>query len=365
MSIQLPETIQRILRNGVEDSLFSGAAAAIFCNKDGRSVQYTGYAGYTDRQQHYVISSHTFFDLASLTKPLVTVLALVVLVQEQAIQLEEKIDRFFPGQLSPELAAISIRDLLRHSSGLPPHRNYFVQLLQYPASQRKRKLLDQLVREQLVSATGNEHQYSDLGFMLLGEIVERVTGNSLDEFWSSRIARRCAINTMLCFPQPGEFSRHNCAATRTCPWTHRVLCGSVDDENARSIGGVAGHAGLFGTVGGVLQLCRIICDAYTGKHWNEVFSQTVLHQFCTKAEQSSWAFGFDTPSPTASSSGSHFSDHSIGHLGFTGTSFWIDLKREIGVVLLTNRVHMSAGNEKIRQFRPFFHDAVMKEIMSE
>ena len=363
---ELNSTIQLLLDEGILKRIFSGAAASVFYRKAREITQVTCSAGFTDLlQKDHAITENTFFDLASLTKPLVTVLSLIVLLQQEKIRLEDHLGRYFPRLVNRENTSITIGHLLSHSSGLPAHKNYFIELLRYPSSQRKEVLVASILQEKLVYPTGREHLYSDLGFIVLGFLIERISGKTLDVFWNEQIAQFCGVDKEVVFPRPADFSLQNCAATRICPWANRLLCGEVDDDNTRAIGGIAGHAGLFGTVVGVLKLCQTLSDTYNGRQLHGLISQEILRQFCQKAGNSTWTFGFDTPSATGSSSGRYFSAKTIGHLGFTGTSFWIDLEREIGVVLLTNRVHVPEDNEKIKSFRPYFHDAVLEKILLE
>jgi CubicO group peptidase (beta-lactamase class C family) len=158
---------------------------------------------------------------------------------------------------------------------------------------------------------------------------------------------------------------HACAATEDCPWRHKILEGEVHDDNAYVVGGVAGHAGLFGTARDIFGLLQHLLDTYTGKVASKVFQrETVQTFFECQQDQGRFALGFDTPTGLESSSGRYFSDHSVGHLGFTGTSFWMDLEEEVIVILLTNRVHPSRANEKIKDFRPMLHDTVMETLRS-
>jgi len=153
---------------------------------------------------------------------------------------------------------------------------------------------------------------------------------------------------------PGEY-----AATEQCPWRRMVLKGMVHDENAFAMGGVAGHAGLFGSAGAVHRLTRSLLRAYFGQSTAEVLPGALVRLFLTRQEQAGRTLGFDCPASRGASCGRHFDSSSVGHLGFTGTSLWIDLKRRISVILLTNRVHPSRENIAIRRFRPKLHDAVM------
>ncbi|NVM22381.1 MAG: serine hydrolase, partial [Desulfobacterales bacterium] len=155
------------------------------------------------------------------------------------------------------------------------------------------------------------------------------------------------------------------AATEDCPWRGKILDGEVHDDNAYAMGGVAGHAGLFGTAKDVYGILKELLNVYEGKPNSGLFHLDVVETFFQhRSDAGSWALGFDTPTRPDSSSGRHFSDQSIGHLGFTGTSFWMDLLRGIIVVLLTNRIHPSRQNEKIKAFRPLLHDSIMETILA-
>ena len=145
-----------------------------------------------------------------------------------------------------------------------------------------------------------------------------------------------------------------------CPWRNRLIQGVVHDENAYTIGGVDGHAGLFGTASGVHDLLQEMLSTYFGRSHKGVLPQGLVQSFLNYDTGGERALGFDRPTPPGSSSGRYFSKNSVGHLGFTGTSFWMDLEQAIIVILLTNRIHPTRENDKIRIFRPVIHDAVMQ-----
>jgi CubicO group peptidase (beta-lactamase class C family) len=164
---------------------------------------------------------------------------------------------------------------------------------------------------------------------------------------------------------PGQEKKlENYAFMEECPFRQRMLRGEVSDENAHALGGVAGHAGLFGTMEGVLLFAVHLLDQWQGREEHPGYRSRDLRKFLKKQKipGSTWALGFDTPSPTGSSGGKYLSPVSVGHLGFTGTSFWIDPVRELVMVLLSNRVHPSRENERIKKFRPLLHDAVIENL---
>jgi CubicO group peptidase (beta-lactamase class C family) len=225
--------------------------------------------------------------------------------------------------------------------------------------------------EALVYERGTRSLYSDLGFMLLGFIIEHSSGQSLNAFFQDHIlASLGGVNLEFVFQERlHEFLERmtkqggGIAPTELDPWRGRLLRGEVHDENAAALGGEAGHAGLFGTVAAVLAITGIWIQAYHGR--TSLLAQDLVREFTRRQNQagsSSWALGWDTPS-VPSSAGRYFSARSFGHLGYTGTSIWIDPEQELEVVLLSNRVHPTRKNEAIRDFRPMIHDLVYREFV--
>jgi CubicO group peptidase (beta-lactamase class C family) len=161
-----------------------------------------------------------------------------------------------------------------------------------------------------------------------------------------------------------QYSPHDFAPTEECPWRTKVIQGEVHDENAHALGGYSGHAGLFGTAEEVYEIVTLLREHYLGIRQDYLNPEMVRTFFTrqTRAEGSTWALGWDTPSLKDSSSGRFFSENSVGHLGFTGTSVWMDLEKDVVVILLTNRIHPTRDNEKIKTFRPELHDTVMKDL---
>jgi len=350
--------------------VFGGVSARVSVGKEKARSQAFFSGGLTRLDEEGVaVEEQTRFDLASLTKPLATTLLVLHLIELGKLDWEQAgltlLDRVIP----KEKQRITISQLLNHCSGLPAYRPYFEEYR--PADPRLGPLglLNRILAEPLEYPPGSRCQYSDLGFILLGAIVEKISGQSLAEIFARTIADPLHLAADLCFLPQGQglpWPRAMIAATEDCPWRHRILQGEVHDEHCWLMGGVAGHAGLFGTSGGVLRLGERILDCWQDRATHPAFANSLLQRMLTsKHPTDSWCLGFDTPSPGKSSSGSYFSPRSVGHLGFTGTSLWIDPQRDIVVVLLTNRVHPSRDNIKIRQFRPFFHDALMQRIVAD
>lgn len=321
----------------------------------------------------------TVYDLASLTKPLATATSLALLIQEDRCRLDDIVAEHLPECAAAPIGTATLRHLLTHSSGLPAWRGFYERLSpdgKIPSSREERdrakQSMLQLIRtETPVYERGARSLYSDLGFMLLGMIVERCSRQPLGDFFYDRLVRPLGGLQMefVLAEQSGEFLGRvgrddgGVAPTEVDPWRGRLLCGEVHDQNAAALGGEAGHAGLFGTAAAVLAVTGEWLRAHHGR--KALLDQGIVREF-TRHQQlgtaSSWALGWDTPS-TPSSAGRHFPRLSFGHLGYTGTSIWIDPGHELEVVLLSNRVHPTSRNETIREFRPLIHDLVYQEFI--
>ena len=314
------------------------------------------------------MNTDVVFDLASLTKPLATAVAVMNLVYSGRLNLDHTLGSLLEPIKVSDKSHIQIRHLLAHTSGLPAYRPYYKKLTCLPTAQRKAALRRYLMVEHLACATGEQMIYSDLGFMMLDWVVEQITGIPLDKFLAQTVYGPLRIADLF-FPglahDQGDVSipsPYLFASTECCPWRHRLIEGAVHDDNAYAVGGIAGHAGLFGTAHAVFSLLSFLLSEYQGGDGLGIVDSHTLQRFWREEPGTGRALGFDMVSSSGSSSGAYFSPTSVGHLGFTGTSFWLDIEKEIIIVLLTNRVHPSRENDKIKQFRPRIHDQVMKSI---
>jgi CubicO group peptidase (beta-lactamase class C family) len=305
------------------------------------------------------VTSETIFDLASLTKPLATTLAVMQLVQHGQIELEQYLGQLLPEFERTDKGRVKLKHLLYHNSGLPDYRPYYKVLNGVVADSRRKVLRKLLVQEPLVNPIGQTALYSDLGFMILAWVVEHVSQRRLDHFVVDEIYQPLGILHLFFITDRLEDNRAAFAATENCPWRRKIIEGRVHDENADAVGGIEGHAGLFGTADDINRLLIELLFTYHGQNCSGLFQQHLLHQFFKRLPGTDKALGFDTPLRGGSSCGRGFSQNSIGHLGFTGTSFWMDLEQSLIVILLTNRVHPTRDNERIKKFRPELHDAVM------
>jgi CubicO group peptidase (beta-lactamase class C family) len=371
--------IQTALQSAVDDGVFPGAQLAV---RLGGELQCLVVAGRLSSEPPGLpVQSTTIYDLASLTKPLVTVTSILLLTQCAKVALGDPVQEVLAELEGAPIGQATVRELLTHRSGLPGWRPFFERLdargmirgFSGGDQPVKQQVLKMIRDERLIYARGTRSVYSDLGFMLLGFLVERLSGMALDVWCEEAIVRPLRADPLMFCPT-AEQARPDVvhpivdvsriAPTEQNEWRDRLLRGEVHDENAAAMGGVAGHAGLFGTAESVLAVSGAWLRGYHGR--DSILDGKLVRQFTTRQgsdAQSSWALGWDTPS-APSSSGSSFSERSFGHLGYTGTSLWIDPLCELEVVLLSNRVHPSRRNEKIKVFRPCIHDLVYREFVS-
>jgi len=318
----------------------------------------------------------TIFDLASLTKPLATSLAMMIMLKERKIGLDDRVSRFFHNFGVHGKTHVTFRHLLANTSGLPAWRPYWKDILRIEREGRinftasrgaKEYVYEAIQREKPDAAAGAKTLYSDLGFMLLGAVVEEVNGTTLDRYCHERIYKPLGlratsyVDLSLLRTRRLEPIADMIAPTERCPWRKRVLCGEVHEDNAFAMGGVAGHAGLFSSARDIDRIATVLRECYDGQ--SLFLPAAIVREFWRRndpAGASTWALGWDTPSPQDSTAGSELSRHSVGHVGFTGTSLWIDLERGMHAVVLSNRVHPSRDNDKIREFRPLIHDLIVR-----
>ncbi len=309
------------------------------------------------------MEKETVFDLASLTKPLATTLVMMKLVEEGLIDLDRSLYEIMPPVPLRDKGRLTPRMLLSHSAGLADWKPFYLKMVQFPPEFRKGILREQIIDLPFARTPGTACLYSDLGFMLLEWLIEEMAGEPLASFVARSFYEPLSLKKTFLGPEnrPESIAVERIAATEDCPWRGRIMLGEVHDENAYALGGYSGHAGLFGTAGEVFALANMLREHYRGER-EDFFSAATVREFFKKQdllEGCTFALGWDTPSSENSSAGVYFSENSVGHLGFTGTSLWMDLEKDVIVVFLTNRVHPTRENEKIRAFRPPIHDAVM------
>jgi len=369
-------SVDNAFQDAVTQGVFPGAVVLV--SKDRAVVYEKAFGNRSLMPQKTPMELETIFDLASLTKPLATTVAIMILVNEKKLRLDDKLTRIIPmfGVFGKNLT--TFRQLLSHSSGLPAWKPFFEDIIKSEKAGRinfvasraaKNYVLEQIHREKPLAAPGAQSLYSDLGFMALAETVEVISGNTLDRFCQERLFKPFGLRatgfvdlTQLRTRrlQPVE---EMIAPTENCPWRKKILCGEVHDDNAYAMGGVVGHAGLFSSARDIHTFLLRMGRCLSGE--DNYLPQALVEEFLARDQSvsgSTFALGWDTPSPAGSSSGSLFSPRSVGHLGFTGCSIWWDLEKNCHVILLTNRVHPSRKNEKIKDFRPKIHDLIMEAL---
>jgi CubicO group peptidase (beta-lactamase class C family) len=376
--------VDRAIEKAIERAEIPGAVVLARMPRRGEVLEHFSCHGLAVvRPERIPMARHTVFDLASLTKPLATTTAVMLLVDSGAVALDDPVAKVLPVFAERDKDRVTLRHLLTHSAGLKPSGPRARRAGEYdgfhnPMIERERKtgerligtpaardwVIERVLRSGLVHQPGEAAVYGDLDFIVLGALVEALAGQPLDAFCRERIFGPLGMKDT-CFVRLGDGEPglpperlRRVAATENCPWRNRILWGEVHDPNASVMGGVAGHAGLFSTADDVMTFARTLLDVWHGR--SDVWPQGLLRAFTTRQnlpEGSDWALGWDTPTAGASSSGTHFSRNSVGHLGFTGTSLWIDLDAEAVVVLLTNRVHLVAKRSRF-ELRPVIHDLV-------
>jgi len=300
------------------------------------------------------------YDLASLTKVVVTTTVAMILYDEGRLDLEKKVQDYLPLFIGPGKDKVTVRHLLTHSSGI----DWWAPL--YEELKGRQEYLERIQAMDLVYEPGTEYKYSDLGMILLGEILSRVAGKPFDQVASERVFEPLGMTDTLYRPGADRLAR--IAPTEIdSEWRGRLVHGEVHDENAFALGGIAPHAGLFSTAHDLARFVQMLANGGVLEH-HRIVSRSTVELFTRKVgsvEGSTRALGWDTKSPEGSTAGSYFSLDSFGHTGFTGTSIWYDPHRDLFLILLTNRVHPTRDNKLIREARPAVADAVVLGLVTQ
>jgi len=376
--VTIPD-IDRCIQTGVADKTFSGAACIASV---GGKIFHRGIYGCPSTPPPVrKLGFDALFDLASLTKPLGTGLAALLLASQNRLDLNASITKTIPELKDAKFEKVTIDMLLEHTSGLPAVRNYGQDLERAEAkliasertlgtSKAMTFVRAALADLRLESEPGTKVVYSDVGFILLGLIIENIVGKPLDVYLAREVYRPLGLHDDLFFVRLDDdrgrqrLLRRTFAATEDCKWRKKLLQGEVHDPNAWAMGGVAGHAGLFGTVDAVWTLVKSLWESYKGD--SRVFHNGTVRRFWTRSKRlrdTTRTLAWDTPSAQNPSAGKRFSLTSVGHLGFTGTSVWIDLSTDIIGVVLTNAAHPTpeGKQEKMQKFRPRVYDLIAKQ----
>ncbi|MGB9758834.1 MAG: serine hydrolase domain-containing protein [Thermoproteota archaeon] len=344
------EKISRFMKSAVE-VVFPGAVLLVA--KQGKIVYHEAFGFSQLVPEKRPMKKDTIFDLASLTKSLATSIIIMKLVEEGSISLKEKVSSIIGEFKNSQKDEIRVWHLLTHTSGLPAWEPLY-------KGHRGKELVEASINAFLHGKPGEKFVYSDIGYIILMEIAERITGRSFSELFNEFVAKPLELkNTM--FNPPPEL-RSNIAATENCRWRGKVLVGEVHDENAYALGGVSGHAGLFSNALEVAKIAQMLLNkgSYGEREILSEESVEVMTKDWVSYIGGGYGLGWvinDTNEPC--SAGELMSKEAFGHTGFTGTSVWIDPRKELIVVLLTNRVHPSRDNNLIIGFRPRIHNLIV------
>ncbi|MEA3246005.1 MAG: serine hydrolase domain-containing protein, partial [Gemmatimonadota bacterium] len=347
----LADTLQAVLDAAVRDSAFPGAYAVV---GDHAGAWASYGAGHLDWSPSPVPDGRTLWDMASLTKVVALTSAMMQLVAEGRVDLDAPVQRYLPAWTGPHKELVTVRHLLTHSSGLPAWRPVYKEATDTASAMRL------VYQTPLDTLPGVRMVYSDLGAILLGEVVRAVTGQRLDAYVATHVFGPLGMRDTRYLPSASELAR--IAPTEIDPWRQRHLRGEVHDENAAALGGVSAHAGLFSTGDDLARLARTYLDGGT-LDGVRVFDAATIRRFTTVQDStfSNRALGWETPTGT-NSAGHVLTRPAFGHTGFTGTSIWIDPTRDLFVILLTNRVNPTRANLKISRVRQDLADAVVRTL---
>jgi serine-type D-Ala-D-Ala carboxypeptidase len=335
-------------------------AASIAVTHRDHLVALKSFGHFTNEKDSPLVTPPTLFDLASITKPVATTTMAMILYERGLLELETPVVGVVPefmtdasGKPDPRRRDVTFRMLLAHSSGLPAYEKLFLK------AHSRDALLRAAFTTSLSTDPGTRAEYSDIGFILLAAALELITAEPLDVFCQRELLGPLAmINTT--FKPPADARRQIPPTADARTFRKKIIQGEVQDENASILGGVAGHAGLFSTAE---DLARF---AHAMLHGGRPILRPETVALFTRRESAppgtSRALGWDTPS-APSQSGKYFGPRSFGHLGYTGTSLWIDPDRQLSIALLTNRTWPDCANHVIKKVRPKFHDAILKALL--
>jgi CubicO group peptidase (beta-lactamase class C family) len=345
-----------VLRQGIAEHAFPGVSTAV--TSRGRLVALKALGRFTYDPGSIEVTPASVFDLASVSKVVATTSMAMILYERGLLDLETPIAAIVP-EFSPEFGSddprrreVTLRLLLAHSSGLPAYEKLFLR------AGTRDELLAAAFAAPLVADPGARSEYSDIGFIILGVALERIADEAIDRFCQREVFGPLGMGHTAF--NPATASRPSILPTMNDrSFRKRIIQGEVHDENASVLGGIAGHAGVFATAEDV----AIFANAML--HGGAPILRPETLAVFTRRESSpagtSRTLGWDTPS-SPSQSGKHFSANSFGHLGYTGTSLWIDPERQLSVTLLTNRTWPECGSQAIKEIRPRFHDAVIEAL---
>lgn len=339
------QRIDELIRRGISEKVFPGAVAYVV--EQGAVLYCEAFGNRMCTPETKPMRRDTIFDLASLTKPIVIATLIMHFVEAGTVKLNAPIQNYLPEFIPPQ---VTISHLLTHTSGLPAWRATYLE------SKTKEDVVNYLGQIPLDYPTGTQVVYSCLGYILLGKLLERLTGKPLDVLAQKWIFQPLGMNRTRYSPPPAWIDK--CAATEDSNsfekqmvdyqphhWREGVIVGEVHDENAHFLGGVSGNAGLFSTATDVARFCQMLLNG-----GNNILTSESINRMATVQTR-----GLNEP---RSLGWIILEDGSLYHTGFTGTSIRINLARKMCAILLTNRVHPDASRPGIVDFRAKFHQSI-------
>ena len=350
---ELTSRLDSIVRVGLEQGAAPGAALAV--GRFGRLVHLKAYGAIDYAAEAPAVDPTTLFDLASLTKVVATTTAAMILEDEGKLDLSRPVYSYLPEFSAPDKAGITVRMLLAHRGGLEAFAPLWKQW------RGRADYLAQINARPLANLPGTKVIYSDWDFVLMGMIIERITGTTLDAFTAARVFGPLRMSSTRFAPDTTDVALMRHTALTALDTLRGQIHGTVHDPNAWALGGVAGHAGLFGSAHDLAVFAQMLLNGGTYAGTRIVKPTTVARWTAAHDVGSSRALGWDSPA-AVSSAGRYFSPRSFGHTGYTGTSMWIDPERGLFVVLLTNRVNSRGEATRHVQLRRDIADAVQSAI---
>jgi len=357
LNIEIPESFT-IINNAIKDSIFPGAQ--LFVSKEDKILINKSFGTYTYDTNSKNVSNESIYDVASLTKVLSTTPVVMKLVQKKMLSLDYPLSDFYDEFKGQNKKDVTIRHLLTHTSGLPAYIEYYKR-----GDITKENIIEDIINLDLSYEPDSKMVYSDLGMILLSDIISRVSSSSLDKLSYNYFYKPLGMKDT--FFNPKKEIKFNIVPTENDDYyRNRLIQGEVHDENAFLLGGVSGHAGLFSNATDIAKISRLFINdgVFKGRRY---LKKNIINLYTSKRKnpvESDRTLGWDTPSKDGkSSAGDAFSDGSYGHLGFTGTSLWIDPEKDIIIIFLTNRIHPTRDKRGIYKTRRNLHNSIMNNIL--
>lgn len=373
-------SVDALLEKAVEDEVFPGCVFLV--GRDGEALYNKAFgfknATYNKNVSQKPMNIETVFDIASLTSVIASTTLLMKLWEVNKVSLQDRVSRYLQSFGVFGKSPITIAQLLSHSSGLAAWAPYFEELVAAHGGARigiltskgaREYIYTSICRSQLKYPPGTKQIYSDIGFIMLGALIEVLTGLSLERAFNKFVAQPLGLRNTS-YIDLSKIKRRGIhpvtdliAPTEYCPWRKRVLWGEVHDDNAWAMGGIAGHSGIFSTLWDVHLFAREMLLAYRGQS-SFLKRETVRKFWAPQSEfvEGGWRYGWDSPNKENGMKESGLTPNAVGATGFTGCSLWIEPEENQHFILLSNRIHPSRNNKKLSNFRPEIHAAAQEVL---